>query len=91
MKKKYKLLILSILLDIVGMLSFIIPVLGEFTDVIWAPLAAYLMIKIYPGTEGKIASFITFIEEAGIFGTDLLPTFSLTWMYKYLLKGEVSD
>lgn len=88
MKKKYKLLILSIFLDGVGMLSFVIPMLGEFMDILWAPLAAYLIYKMYPGTEGKIASIIAFVEEAGIFGTDLLPTFSLTWIYKYLLKKE---
>lgn len=88
MKKKYKLLILSVILDAIGMLSFVIPMIGEFSDIIWAPLAAYLIYKIYPGTEGKIAGIITFVEEAGIFGTDLVPTFTLTWIYKYLLKKE---
>ena len=88
MNKKYKLLFWSIFLDAVGMLSFVIPVVGEFSDVIWAPVAAFLIYRIYPGTEGKIAGIITFIEEAGIFGTDLLPTFTLTWIYKYLLKKQ---
>ncbi len=41
---------------------------------------------MYQGVEGKIASVVSFIEEAGIFGTDLLPTFTLTWIYKYLIK-----
>ncbi len=88
MKKKYKLLILSIILDAIGMVSFVVPIIGEFSDIIWAPLAAYLIYKIYPGTEGKIAGIITFVEEAGVFGTDLVPTFTLTWIYKYLLKKE---
>ena len=36
-------LILSLLLDAIGMLSFSIPLLGEFSDVVWAPLAGFLM------------------------------------------------
>lgn len=34
MDKKYKLLLLSILFDGIGMLSFIIPFIGEFADVV---------------------------------------------------------
>ena len=86
MKKKYKLLLLSILFDAVGMLSFVIPFIGEFSDVVWAPLSAFLIFKMYKGTEGKVASIVSFIEEAGIFGTDFLPTFTLTWVYTYLIK-----
>ena len=81
-----KLLILSILFDGIGMLSFVIPFIGEFSDIIWAPLSAFLIYKMYKGMEGKLGSVITFIEEAGIFGTDFLPTFTLTWIYKYVIK-----
>lgn len=88
MKKKYKQLIWGLLLDGIGMLSFAIPFVGEFSDVIWAPVASFVIYKMYNGTEGKIGSIITFVEELGIFGTDLIPTFTLTWIYKYLLKKE---
>ncbi len=70
------------------MLSFIIPLIGEFTDIIWAPLSAFVIYKMYQGVEGKIGSFVAFIEEAGIFGTDFLPTFTLTWIYKYMIKKQ---
>jgi len=88
MAKKYKLLLLSFVFDGIGMLSFIIPFIGEFSDVIWAPLSAFLIYKMYKGTAGKKAGVISFVEEAGIFGTDFLPTFTLTWIYKYLIKKE---
>ena len=88
MKKKYKLLLLSILFDGIGMLSFVIPLVGEFSDVIWAPLSAFLIYKMYQGVEGKIGSVVSFVEEAGIFGTDFLPTFTLTWVYKYVIKKD---
>lgn len=88
MKKKYALLLLSILFDGVGMLSFVIPMVGEFSDVIWAPLSAFLIYKMYKGVEGKVGSLVAFIEEIGVFGTDFLPTFTLTWIYKYLIKKD---
>jgi hypothetical protein len=44
---------LGILFDMIGMLSFTVPFLGEFSDVIWAPLAGYLMTWMYKGTLEK--------------------------------------
>ena len=70
MNPKYKKLLISIFLDGVGMLSFIIPGLGEFIDIIWAPLSAFLILKLYTGTFSKVASLISFGEEAGFFGED---------------------
>ena len=91
MKKKYKLLIASILFDGIGMLSFIVPFIGETFDILWAPVSAILIFKMYKGAEGKIGSVVSFVEEAGIFGTDFLPTFTLTWIYKYVIKKEKKD
>lgn len=88
MSKKYKLLLLSILFDAIGMLSFVIPGIGEFSDVIWAPVSVYFITKMYKGTVGKVGAAISFLEEIGIFGTDFLPTFTLTWLYTYLIKKE---
>ncbi|RXP44836.1 hypothetical protein EC396_16900 [Lutibacter sp. HS1-25] len=89
MHKKYKLLLLSILFDAIGMLSFVIPGIGEFSDVIWAPVSVFFMTKMFKGTLGKVSAGISFLEEIGIFGTDILPTFTLTWVYKYLIKKEI--
>jgi hypothetical protein len=87
MEKKYQMLLMSIIFDGIGMLSFIIPFVGEFSDVIWAPLSAFIMYKMYNGMEGKVASVVSFMEEAGIFGTDFLPTFTLMWLYKNVFKN----
>ncbi len=88
MSRKIKLLLISIILDGIGMLSFVIPGIGEFSDIIWAPLAAYIALKMYKGTLGKVGSIISFIEESGVFGTDFFPTFTLLWMYKNLIQKE---
>lgn len=86
MSNKYKLLLLSILFDGVGMLSFAIPFIGEFSDIIWAPLSAFIIYKMYGGILGKGMGIISFVEEIGIFGSDFIPTFTLTWIYNYLIK-----
>lgn len=78
-------LILGILFDGIGMLSFTIPFLGEFSDVVWAPLSGFLMLWMYKGTIGKIAASFSFLEEILPF-TDFLPSFTLTWIYTYWIK-----
>ncbi|WP_269222283.1 hypothetical protein [Flavobacterium sp. IMCC34518] len=82
---KNKKLILGILFDAIGMLSFTVPLIGDFTDVVWAPLAGFLMTKMYEGRVGKVAGVLTFVEEIFPF-TDIVPSFTLTWMYTYWIK-----
>ena len=47
--KKYQKLLLGLIFDAVGMISYLLPGIGEFTDVIWAPISAWLMTKLYKG------------------------------------------
>jgi len=78
-------LILGLLFDGIGMLSFSIPLIGEFSDVVWAPVAGFLMTWMYKGKIGKIAGIFTFLEEIIPF-TDVIPSFTLTWIYTYWIK-----
>ena len=84
---KYKKLVLGILLDAIGYVSFLIPGIGEFSDIVWAPLSGWLMTKLYKGKLGKIAGFITFVEEV-LPGFDVIPTFTLMWVYTYVFSKE---
>lgn len=86
-KNKYRLLALGILFDVIGTFSFAIPVLGEFSDVIWAPIAALLLKSMYKGSIGKVGGIIAFVEEA-LPGLDFIPTFTLTWVYTYIIKKD---
>ncbi len=88
MSKKYQLLLLGILFDGIGMLSFVIPGSGELFDIIWAPISAWVITKMYKGDIGKVGAAIGFIEEAGILGTDVVPTFTLLWLYTYVIKKK---
>ncbi|WP_149275929.1 hypothetical protein [Pareuzebyella sediminis] len=83
--KKYKKLWLGILFDAIGMLSFAIPFIGDFSDIIWAPVAGWLMTRMYKGKIGQGAAVITFIEEI-IPGLDIIPTFTIMWLYTYYFR-----
>ncbi len=87
--KKYQKLLLGLLFDAIGMISYLIPGIGEFSDVIWAPISAWLMTKLYKGKTGKIAAVISFVEEA-LPIVDVIPTFTLMWVYTYVLKAKNS-
>ncbi len=84
---KQRNLFLGILFDLIGMLSFTVPFIGEFSDVVWAPVSALLMAYMYKGTIGKIGGILEFIEEALPF-TDFIPSFTLTWIYTYVLQKQ---
>lgn len=84
--KKYRQLFLGLLFDVIGMLSFAVPFVGEFSDVIWAPLSGWLMTRMYKGKIGQAAGIITFVEEI-IPGLDVIPTFTIMWFYTYVYKS----
>lgn len=89
-ENKYKKLALSLLFDVIGYFSFIIPGLAEMSDIVWAPASAYLMTKMYKGDKGKVAAAIVFIEEAMPF-MDVIPTFTLMWLYTYVFSGKKKE
>ena len=84
---KYKKLALGILFDALGFVSYIIPGIAEFSDILWAPLSAWLMTKLYKGKPGKVAAVVNFVEEA-LPGFDVIPTFTLMWLYTYVFAGK---
>ena len=85
-ENKWRNLLLGLLLDGIGMLSFVIPGIGEFSDIIWAPVSGWLMTRIYKGRVGQVAGIVAFVEEL-LPGFDFIPSFTLMWIYTYLIKG----
>ena len=77
-------LFLGIIFDLIGMSSYLVPGVGEFADIIWAPIAAFTLSNMYKGSVGKIGGIVTFIEEI-VPGLDFIPTFTLTWVYEYYI------
>ncbi len=85
--QKNTLLRKGILYDVIGMITMVIPVVGPFLDILWAPIAAKKMSEMYSGTEGKVAAAIVFLEEILPF-TDFIPTFTLMWCYTFIWKKQ---
>jgi hypothetical protein len=82
-KKRFDLLA-SLAIDALGMATFIIPALGEMADVVIAPIISILIYAIHRTTIGAIAGFF---EEIIPF-TDIIPTATIIWAYRYILKSE---
>jgi len=84
---KFKKLILGLIFDAMGYASYIFPGVGEFFDIIWAPLSGWLMTRLYKGKAGQVAGILAFTEEL-LPGLDFIPSFTLMWIYTYLLNKK---
>lgn len=80
-------LVASIVFDLIGMSSLLGFGVLEFTDLAWAPLAGYLMTKLYTSKSGVAAGVFTTIEEL-LPGLDVIPSFTIMWCYTYLIKSR---
>ncbi|MFA7444643.1 MAG: hypothetical protein WCY89_01750 [Flavobacteriaceae bacterium] len=89
-KPSVKKLLISILLDVVGMATYIFPFIGEGFDLIWAPVAGLLLNRMYKGTVGKVGGIVVFLEEL-LPATDIIPTFTLTWLYTYFVAKRKQE
>ena len=88
MDNKYKKLVKCVFLDLVGMSSAAIPVVGPLLDVIWAPIAASLSYKMFGNKRGKFTSLVTFIEEI-LPVTDVVPSFTIfCFLFDFLGIGK---
>ena len=80
MNKKQPALALCLLLDVIGYFSYAIPFLGEFGDLIWAPISGILFYRLFGGGKGALGGVFSFAEEILPF-TDFIPSFTLGWLY----------
>ena len=71
---------LCVLLDLAGDASELVPILGEFTDVGFAPVEAILIKTLF---KSNILAGLGFVEEILPF-TDVVPTFTISWCLKNL-------
>lgn len=86
-KQKKTRLMVGILFDFLGIATYLFPAIGEVGDLAWAPIAAATFFAMYRGLTGIIGGSMVFIEELFPF-TDFMPTFTLTWLWVYKVKGE---
>ena len=72
---------ICILMDLIGMSSYIFPALGEFGDVVWAPISGFIFLKLFGGRLGAVGSVLNFLEEVFPF-TDIIPSFTIAWFIR---------
>jgi hypothetical protein len=68
-------------MDLIGMSSYFFPLLGEFTDLVWAPVSALIFNKLFGGRLGMIGGVLNFVEEIVPF-TDIIPSFTIAWFIR---------
>jgi hypothetical protein len=72
---------ICIIMDIIGMATYAFPGLGEFGDIVWAPLSGYIFFKLFGGRFGLIGGVLNFLEEVIPF-TDIIPSFTIAWFIR---------
>jgi hypothetical protein len=72
---------ICIIMDIIGMATYFFPALGEFGDIIWAPISGYVFYKLFGGRFGLIGGVLNFLEEIIPF-TDIIPSFTIAWFIR---------
>lgn len=88
-KRRNLFLVLSIMFDAMGLLSYFVPALGETGDVAWAPIAGFIMYIMYGGFLGVFGGVFVFLEELIPF-TDFIPGFLIMWFVKYVVFAKKS-
>src|SRR5450631_1402827 len=87
MNKKQPSLALCIILDLIGCASYIIPGMGEWIDVVWAPVSAIIFFIMFGSWKGALFEF----TEEILPGTDIIPTFTIAWFLKYFADRKISN
>ncbi|MCF6243372.1 MAG: hypothetical protein L3J74_18805 [Bacteroidales bacterium] len=84
---KQKTLIYAIIIDLIGMLSYLMPAAGEIIDFIWAPISGFLIFLLFRNKLGIIGGAAGFIEEL-MPQTDIIPTATILWFIKFVIKKK---
>jgi hypothetical protein len=85
--KKQPSLAFCVLMDLIGYATYLIPGLGEFGDIIWAPISGIIFFITFGGWKGAFGGIFNFIEEI-LPGTDFIPSFTIMWFLQRMKKPQ---
>lgn len=71
-----------LVMDILGCAFVMIPFVGPFIEMLFAPISALIYYRTFGGAKGIFGGVFNFIEEL-IPGIDFIPTFTITWFIQY--------
>ena len=72
---------ICIVMDLLGMVSYAVPMIAEFSDIVWAPISALIFMKLFGGRFGLIGGVLNFLEEI-MPVTDIIPSFTIAWFIR---------
>jgi hypothetical protein len=75
-------LFLSLLIDLIGSASYLLPVVGEGLDLAWAPTQTILIMAMYDSTTPNL-KYVSFVEEILPF-TDIVPSATIGWACEFV-------
>ena len=80
-------LIACLIMDLIGMSSYLLPLVGETEDIIWAPISGLIFYLLFGKRRfGMVGGIFSFLEEL-LPGTDIIPTFTIGW---WMRKKEIA-
>lgn len=89
MNRRQPSLMFCILMDLVGYATYAVPLLGEFGDIIWAPISSIIFMATFGGWKGVLGGMGNFIEEI-LPGTDFIPSFTIMWFIQNMQKKKAN-
>lgn len=78
-----------LLMDFLGYATYAIPFVGEFLDLLWAPISAIVFMKMFGFRKGFFGGMFSFVEEL-LPGFDFIPTFTISWFIQYYKRNKNS-
>ena len=84
--KKLPNISLCIFLDLIGFTSYLLPLIGEAEDLLWAPISGIIFFFLFGKRRfGLLGGIFSFLEEISP-GLDFIPTFTIAW---FIRKHEI--
>ena len=88
-QKKPVSLIFCVLMDLAGYATYALPFVGEFGDIVWAPVSAFIFYKTFGGWKGAFGGIFNFVEEI-LPGLDFIPSFTIAWLFQRFTVADKS-
>ncbi len=89
MNKKQPSLGFCLLMDAIGCATFLVPGIGEFADILWAPISAIIFFRTFGGWKGAFGGVFNFVEEL-LPGLDFIPTFTIAYFWQWYNERSVA-
>ena len=76
-----------LVMDFLGYATYAVPFFGEFLDILWAPVSAFIFFRMFGGVKGLFGGAFNFFEEL-MPGLDFIPTFTIAWVLQYFRRSK---